>query len=284
MTLLPRNLLPAAGGTAPETAEDVRMVAPYAFRDVLERAVTGADYATLASDNARRLAERERLDRSAPPPPHSLPRQAQEEEPGEKPALPPDLCLIPFEPLQNARGTLCWNGSWYEARVAVDPLATETADTELLAEVDAYLARYRRIGHDLSVTPASYVSLDLGLSICLKPLYLQAQVAALVRRLLGTGVLPDGTPALFNPDRLTFGQAVYLSPIVAAVQSVPGVLEVQVTRLARLVPGRPPPLATPDSVPASGMLPLGPSEIARLDQNPNAQGDGRLTLLLRGGR
>jgi hypothetical protein len=59
---------------------------------------------------------------------------------------------------------------------------------------------------------------------------------------------------------------------------------VQVTRLARLVGGRPPPLAKPDSVPANGMLSLGPNEIARLDQNPNAPGDGRLTLLLRGGR
>jgi hypothetical protein len=284
LTLLPRNPLAAVGGVAPESAEDIRMTAPYAFRDVLERAVTGADYAALARDNARRLAERDRLDRPAPPPSPKLPRQAQEEEPGEPPGLPADLCLIPFEPLQNARGTLCWNGSWYEARVAVDPLGTETADAELLAEIDAYLGRYRRIGHDLSVTQASYVSLDLGLSVCVKNLYLQAQVAALVKRRLGTGALPGGALALFNPDRLTFGQGVYLSPIVAAVQSIPGVLEVQVTRLDRLIPGRPPPLTTPDSVPAGGVLPMGPNEIARLDQNPNAPDNGRLTLLTRGGR
>jgi hypothetical protein len=282
--LVPRNPLAATGGTAPESAEDIRMVAPYAFRDVLERAVTAADYTTLASDNARRLAERALLEHAPLPAPPPLPREAQEEEPGAPTPLPADLCLSPFEPLQNALGRLCWNGSWYEAVVAVDPMGTETADAELLAEIDAYLMRYRRIGHDVSVTPANYVPLDLGLSVCVKPLYLQAQVTALVRRLLGTGVLPDGTLALFNPNRLTFGQAVYLSPIVAAVQSVPGVLEVQVTRLARLVPGRAPPGVRPDSVPANGMLTLGPSEIARLDQNPNAPEDGRLTLLLRGGR
>ena len=86
-----------------------------------------------------------------------------------------------------------------------------------------------------------------GSSICVKPLvYLQAQVAALLSQLLGTGVaMPNGKLALFNPDRLTFGQAVYLSPIVAAAQSIRGVLEVQVTRLARLVPGRPAPGAKP---------------------------------------
>lgn len=283
-SLVPRNPLPATGGTAPESAEDIRMLAPHAFRDVLERAITAADYATLARDNARRLAERVRLERPPVTPSPALPRQAQEEEPGAPIPLPADLCLIPFEPLQNARGTLRWNGSWYEVVVAVDPMGTETADAELLAEIDAYLTRYRRIGHDVSVTPASYVALDLGLSICVKPLYLQAQVAALLRRVLGTGVLPDGTLALFNPNRLTFGQSVYLSPIVAAAQSIPGVLEVQVTRLARLVLGRAPPRSKPDSVPAHGMLSLGPSEIARLDQNPNAPEDGRLTLLLRGGR
>ena len=80
------------------------MIAPYAFRDVLERAVTADDYATLARDNARRLAERPKLSRPAPPPPPALPRQDQEEEPPEPMPLPPDLCLIPFAPLQNARG------------------------------------------------------------------------------------------------------------------------------------------------------------------------------------
>jgi hypothetical protein len=77
---------------------------------------------------------------------------------------------------------------------------------------------------------------------------------------------------------------VFVSPVIAAVQSAPGVLEAQLTRLDRLVPGRPPPTAQPDSIPSGGRLVLGPSEIARLDQDPNAPGNGRLTLLLRGGR
>ena len=59
--LVPRNPMAAVGGTPYETAADVRMIAPYAFRDVLLRAVTADDYATLAKDNARRLAERPRF-------------------------------------------------------------------------------------------------------------------------------------------------------------------------------------------------------------------------------
>ena len=98
-------------------------------------------------------------------------------------------------------------------------------------------------------------------------------------------MLVDGRPALFNPDNLTFGQGVYLSPIITAAQTVPGVMEVQVIRLAPYVPGTPAPTTTPPyQVPDTGVLALGPFQIARLDNDLNAPGNGRLTLLLRGGR
>jgi len=46
------NPLAAQGGTAPETLAEAKLLAPHAFRDVPERAVTAADYATLADRNA----------------------------------------------------------------------------------------------------------------------------------------------------------------------------------------------------------------------------------------
>ncbi|HEY1427465.1 MAG TPA: hypothetical protein VGF50_12395 [Caulobacteraceae bacterium] len=286
--LVPRNPLPAAGGTAPEPTADVRLFAPYAFRDVLERAVTADDYAALAADNARRLAVRPNLMSArapvAPPSGDGDRRADEEEEPGEAETLPPDICLVPFRRLQGAKGTLRWNGSWYEALVAADRLGTETADSELLAEIAAYLEPYRRIGHDLAVRPPDYVALDLGLSVCVLPGHPRGQVEGGLRAVLGTGVLADGTPALFNPDKLTFGQGVYLSPIVAAAQAIPGVMEVEITRLAPYLPSTPAPTATPDQMPKTGVLALGPFQIARLDNDPNAPANGRLTLLLRGGR
>jgi hypothetical protein len=290
---VPRNPLPAAGGTAPERVDEVRMFAPYAFRDVLERAITADDYATLSADNARRLAERARLLPAAPSSTAQIPiasaarlddaRAALEEEPGEPQPLP-DICLIPFKRLQNAKGTLRWTGSWYEAQVALDPLGTEACDDELTAEIAAFLEPYRRIGHDLGVQAARYVPLDLGVSVCVAPGYFRGDVDAALIGALGNGVLPDGTTGIFNPDNLTFGQGVRVSPIVAAVQAVPGVMEVQVTRLARYVLGTPPAGATADSVPASGVLRLGAFEIARLDNDPNAPANGRLTVIMRGGR
>jgi hypothetical protein len=286
----PRNPLPASGGSARESMADVRLFAPYAFSDVLERAITANDYATIAADNARRLAARANLAPPTPPePPGSKtigdPRESEEEEPeDETAALPADICLVSFEPLENAKGTLRWTGSWYEALVAVDPLNSETVSSELLAEVDAYLKPYRRIGHDLAVSAPDYVPLDLGLSVCVAANYLRGQVEAALLTALGTGTLPNGTPALFNPNNLTFGQGIYVSPILAAARSIAGVVDVEVTRLAPYVPGTPAPTTKPDQVSSNGVLSLGPMQIARLDSSPNNPLDGRLTLILRGGR
>ena len=291
-TLLPRNPFPACGGTAQESMDDVRFFAPYAFQDVIERAITADDYAALAADNARRLASRPDL--MAPPAPAPLPvatesdsdpRESEEEEgpPAEAP-LPADLCLIPFARLQNAKCTLRWTGSWYEALVAIDPLGTETVPSELLAEIDAYLEPYRRIGHDLAVCAPAFVALDLGLSICVAPNYQRGQVEATILGALGNGVMPNGKRGLFNPDNLTFGEGIYVSPIIAAVQAIPGVVEVQLTRLAPYLPGSAAPTTRPDFVPKNGVLTLGPFQIARLDNDPSAPMNGRLTLLLRGGR
>jgi hypothetical protein len=53
ITLRPRNPLPAGGGIEPESAAEVKMFAPYAFRSNLQRAVTAEDYATLAGRHPR---------------------------------------------------------------------------------------------------------------------------------------------------------------------------------------------------------------------------------------
>ncbi|WP_263381646.1 putative baseplate assembly protein [Granulicella arctica] len=46
-----RNPLPASGGMDPEPMEDAKMFAPTDFRQVLQRAITAADYQTLAEEN-----------------------------------------------------------------------------------------------------------------------------------------------------------------------------------------------------------------------------------------
>ena len=71
--------------------------------------------------------------------------------------------------VQLASAALEWTGSWYEADVAIDPFGRETADRNLLDEIDLYLEQFRRMGHDLSVMPARYVPLAVKLQVCALP-------------------------------------------------------------------------------------------------------------------
>ena len=136
--------------------------------------------------------------------------------------------------VQRAAAELRWNGSWYEAEVAVDALATADAPEWLIDEVADRLHGVRRLGHDLVVAPADTVPIDLALVICVDPQYLRAHVVAAVLAVLGTAELPDGTRGMFHPDELTFGTPVRVSQIIARVTAVAGVTSAEVTRLRRL--------------------------------------------------
>jgi len=230
-----RNPLPSMGAADPEPVAEVKMNAPSAFRQDLQRAITGADYAALA-----------RYVRF----PVRNPR------------------------VQNAAGSLVWSGSWYEADVAVDPFSTATLDDALRGSIESSLARYRRMGHDLRVEGAQSVPLRLELDLCIKENYLRAHVLVAVR---------EAILKLFQPDNVTFGEAVYVSRIVAAVMAVDGVNEVEVIRLERIAQRTiGPPLGAPSS---TGVLRLGPNEIARLDHDPAQPENGFLTFgNVRGGR
>jgi len=179
--------------------------------------------------------------------------------------------------LQAASATLAWTGSWYEAQVAVDPFGREEADAQLLDNINDDLYRYRRIGHDLAVSPAQYVPLDIEMIVCVLPSYLRGHVKAELLKIFSNRALPDGRHGLFHPDSLTFGEGIYLSKLVAAAQAVTGVESVKVAKLQRLYEGDQGELK-------DGLLRLGPLEIPRLDNDPSFPEHGRLVLDVRGER
>jgi hypothetical protein len=135
------------------------------------------------------------------------------------------------------------------------------------------------MGHDLTVAQANYVPLFLALSVCVLPDYLRAQVEDSLLQVLGNGVQPNGELGFFNPDNLTFGEGIYTSQIIAAAQAVTGVASVEVTRFSRYQVG-----IAAGTAPPLGVLPIGPFEIAQLDNDPSFPEHGRLELNLRGGR
>ena len=56
------------------------------------------------------------------------------------------------------------------------------------------------MGYDLAVQPATYVPLQIGMTICVLPHYLRGHVEAALLEALSNRVLPDGRLGFFHPD------------------------------------------------------------------------------------
>ena len=179
--------------------------------------------------------------------------------------------------LQGAAAALGWTGSWYEARIGIDPGGTEDARPQLLNEIDADLYPYRRMGHDLAVAKARYVPLLLELVICVHPHHQRSKVFAELSKVFGTRGFGNGKTGFFHPDNLRFGGGIHLSKIIAAAVRADGVETAIVTHLHRL--------SQPDDAALlSGQLPMGAHEIAQLDNDPSFPENGQLILTMGGGR
>lgn len=179
--------------------------------------------------------------------------------------------------VQRAAAVVCWNGIGPQVRVAVDALGQAEAGPALLCEIEHHLWRYRRMGHDVQVEAAQSVPLDIALFICVRDGYLRGHVKAALLDAFSNRLLAGGKRGFFHPDNLSFGQGIYLSQVVAAAQALEGVESVRVTRFERLYAG-------PNGELEAGVLPLGPLEVARLDNDPGFPEHGVLTLQLEGGR
>ena len=178
--------------------------------------------------------------------------------------------------VQRAAAELRWTGSWYEARVGVDTYGTFEPATGLLAAIDDRLQRYRRIGHDVAVVPATAVGLDIAMQICVAEGYRRSDVTRTLLGRLGNRRLADGSLGMFHPDAVTFGATVAVSVLVAAASAAPGVTSARVTRLRRYTEIDLPP-GTED-VPSGGLLTFAAAEIPRLDNDPAAPEHGILSL------
>ena len=179
-----------------------------------------------------------------------------------------------------------WTGSWTTVFVGIDPVDPGNVLTngrgftrltdEFRNKVQAHLDRYRLAGYDLEIRSASYVPLEIALHLCAKAGYFAADVARAVALALGAGTRCNNA-GLFDPSQWTFGQAVYLSRIYAVVKQVEGVESVTVTTFRRR--GR-----TDAGELDSGVLPIGPWEIARLDNDRGNLENGTLIITAGGGK
>jgi hypothetical protein len=177
-----------------------------------------------------------------------------------------------------ARGTLRWTGSWRTAFVTIEPASgTEPAPAALATATQARLELLRMAGVDLDVEPAVIVGLRLVLNVCAIDGYARADIRRALMDRFTTGLQCNGQPGLLNPSRFTFGQTIYLSPMIAAAQSVDGVAAAHVAAFQRVDD----PLR--DATQA-GFITLHRLEIARVDNDPSRPDRGIFTLELDGGR
>jgi hypothetical protein len=179
--------------------------------------------------------------------------------------------------VQRAEATIRWTGSWRTVYLTVDRLGARPVDAHFEASLRTHLELYRMAGHDLEIDGPRFVALQLELEVCVEPGYFRSDVAAALLEALGSRTLPDGRRGHFHPDNFTFGQPVFLSPIIAAAAAVPGVRDVHVLAFERL--GVPTRKAIDD-----GTLAIGRLEIARLDNDPSFPERGVLHLVVEGGR
>jgi hypothetical protein len=183
-----------------------------------------------------------------------------------------------LEGVQRAAAGLRWTGSWHTMFVTVDREGGESVQADGFAStVAGHLESYRMAGHDLRIDDPVLVSLEMDIDVCVEPSYFRDQVRRGLLEVLSNGELPDGSTGLFHPDRFSFGQTIYLSPIYAAVRRVAGVASSRITRFHRQGQEEARSLA-------EGFLKLERLEIARLDNDPNAPEHGVLRLNLRGGK
>jgi len=179
--------------------------------------------------------------------------------------------------VDKAVATLRWTGSWYTVFITAEPKGAGNLTASLSKAIKKNVNRYRLAGQDLELESPQYVPLEISLTICVDPAYFKADVQAQLQQVLGSQIMPNGQKGLFFPDNFTFGRTVYLSPIYAAARSVAGVTSVTAT------------VFQPQGFPTqqyllAGEIPLGPFQIARMDNDPSLPDHGQLTLTMLGGK
>jgi hypothetical protein len=161
--------------------------------------------------------------------------------------------------------------------VTVDRRGGRPVDPAFEDALREFLESFRMAGYDLEIDSPRYVSLDIALTICLKPHASRAVVKQALLDAFSNRDLPDGTRGFFHPDNLTFGRPVYLSQVIARAMDVPGVQSVMsVDRFQRYG-------EDPHGEIDEGFIPLHRLEIARLDNDASLQEHGRFAFLLDGG-
>jgi len=187
--------------------------------------------------------------------------------------------------VSKAVATFRWTGSWHTVFVTIDPVSRTDVPLALQQRVKDWVTRYTQAGYDLEIDPPTFVPLEIEIDVCVAPDHFRGHVEEAALVALSNQALPDGTRGFFHPDNFTFGQALYLSQLYAAIEAVDGADSAVVTRFVRQDESDPEPSrpATGQNV-DRGYIPMGRLEVLRLDNDSNFPENGVLRLNMLGGK
>ncbi len=239
------NPFDVTNGRLPETPDVIRRRAPEAYRARQLRAVTLNDYK----------------------------RRAEE---------------LPF--VQRAAAAYDWTGNWRTVRITLDPLGDTTLTDSELEEAADYLNQVRLIGEDIELRPPDFVPLDIRLVVCAKPRFWPEDLRLDLEEAFSEGYTATGERGCFHPDNFSFGQSIYASQLIAralAVEGVDRVIEVGMRFWDRAGgPTTETLVVDPEDLPPPNALQIdvGPNQIIRVANDPNALELGRIVIVVKGGR
>jgi len=181
--------------------------------------------------------------------------------------------------VSRARATFRWTGSWHTVYLAIDPRGGGELSDDDRGALLKWVERFTQAGYDLELEPPRYVPLAIELQVCAAAGWIRADVERAV-----LGALGAAAGGFFHPDRFSFGEPLYLSQLVAAVEEVPGVDSVTPLRFARLYDDDPEPARPATAVHRErGLIDAARLEVLQLDNDPNRPERGVLSVQMGGG-
>lgn len=177
--------------------------------------------------------------------------------------------------VSKAAASYMWTGSWRTVRVVVDPEGTTLLSDSLRAAVEQQLDAIHLIGEDIEVRAPQYVPLIVTIAICVSKDYWIDDVAPIVEQAFSNSYIADGQQAFFNPDRWTFGQALYASQIegvLIRIEGVEHVISIQMLRWWN------------QSVSSREEMAMAPEEIVLVTNDPSRMELGSISFTYQGGR
>lgn len=197
-----------------------------------------------------------------------------------------EAAAMRLEHVAAAKATFVWTGSWHTVYVAIHPSDPALLDRMpgggallkpgFAKRITAVLNRYRLAGYDLVVQAAVYVPIELEIQLCIERGHFRADVLEAATEALSNRRLSGGRTGFFHPLNFRFGSAVYSSRIYALLQFIDGVESARILVMKRY-------WDAPNGELERGLVPMGPGEVARLDNDRSQAEFGVLRLSAVGG-